>query len=316
MNHRSCTEAGDYLVDGHRTEIIPPIVVPISVLASDRILLFHFLLFLALLILKGNKVRTTSRRDLSVTQCARPCIMASPWQPLKNKGTREIRNEPLQNDSSNKSHAMCEPISTFRARQRSGEDVVRGNARLKGCLESPFLLCPSKVCTENTWKPSVGREETDSPKHPLDDRFSARRLLRSFGAPQTCFPEWFTKKLAESEVDVYFIATSTLMQVHSPFGFAACTCSNVLTHVTLCVKKMAMMSLKTLSLLSLACLVSVVVDVTLVLVSLKVCFQWGRQTMFSQRTLSNSELRFISLRKLAENIHGFHCCVGLWIELQ
>ena len=45
----------------------------------------------------------------------------------------------------------------FRARQRSGEGVVRRNGCPKGpkrvFLESPFLLCTLKVCSYNTWKP-------------------------------------------------------------------------------------------------------------------------------------------------------------------
>ena len=44
-------------------------------------------------------------------------------------------------------------------------------------LESPFLLCPSKVC------PRGQRTNGLSKNTLLDNRFSARRLRRSFGAP-------------------------------------------------------------------------------------------------------------------------------------
>ena len=74
-------------------------------------------------------------------------------------------------------------LTTLGVRQRSGEGVVRENGRPKRCLlESLFLLFPLTVFRCFKGKPYWGRQETNSPKNTLlDDRFPARRLLRSFG---------------------------------------------------------------------------------------------------------------------------------------
>ena len=70
------------------------------------------------------------------------------------------------------------------ARQRSGEGVVRGNGCPKGVVESPFLLCFLKVFRtfqvfqEQTLR---GQRRNGLSKNTLlDNRFPARRLLRSF----------------------------------------------------------------------------------------------------------------------------------------
>ena len=54
-------------------------------------------------------------------------------------------------------------------------------------LESPFLLCPLKVCffktPERSWKPYGGRGETDSPKTPFWATVSPHD---AFAAPLAC----------------------------------------------------------------------------------------------------------------------------------
>ena len=78
----------------------------------------------------------------------------------------------------------------FRTRQRSGEGVMRGNGRPKGCFwRVCFFSAPVRFALKMFWKPLVGREETDSPKHPFGRPFlPARRLLRSFGIPPNVSP--------------------------------------------------------------------------------------------------------------------------------
>ena len=76
----------------------------------------------------------------------------------------------------------------LRARERSGEGVVRRKQLSKRVfLESPFLLCPLKVCSYNTWKVLEnlrGQRRNGLSKNTLlDNRFSAWRLRRSFGTP-------------------------------------------------------------------------------------------------------------------------------------
>ena len=70
--------------------------------------------------------------------------------------------------------------------KRSGEGVLRRNGCVqKGVLESPFLLCPLKVvrCFKQTLRGQ--RRNGLSKDGLLDNRFSARRLLRSFSAPRS-----------------------------------------------------------------------------------------------------------------------------------
>ena len=80
----------------------------------------------------------------------------------------------------------------IRARQRSGEGVVRRNGCPKGVfLESPFLLCPLEVCSENTWKVLKTlrgqRRNRTLQKHPFGQPF-----LRTTPSPLL----WHTPKRA------------------------------------------------------------------------------------------------------------------------
>ena len=74
----------------------------------------------------------------------------------------------------------------IRVRQRSGEGVVRRKRLSKRVfLESPFLLCPLKFVLKNmceVLKALRGQSRNGLSKNTLlDNRFSARRLRRSFG---------------------------------------------------------------------------------------------------------------------------------------
>ena len=54
-------------------------------------------------------------------------------------------------------------------------------------LKSPLLLCPLKVCSLNTRKTLRGQRRNRLSKNTLlDNRFSARRLLRSFDPLSFC----------------------------------------------------------------------------------------------------------------------------------
>ena len=69
---------------------------------------------------------------------------------------------------------MCARI---RARQKSGEGVVRENGRLKGCFWR-VRFCSAPVRFALKTPENLGREETDSPKHPF-----GRPFLRTTPSP-------------------------------------------------------------------------------------------------------------------------------------
>ena len=72
----------------------------------------------------------------------------------------------------------------IRARQRSGDGVVRANGRPTGCFwRVRFFSAPFRFALQNIWKLRMNWENCAVHSRVLDDRFSARRLLRSFGAP-------------------------------------------------------------------------------------------------------------------------------------
>ena len=76
----------------------------------------------------------------------------------------------------------------FRARQRRGEGVVRRNGCPKGCFwRVRFFSAPLRFVLKNTCevlKTLRGQSRNGLSKNSLlDNRFCARRLRRSFGAP-------------------------------------------------------------------------------------------------------------------------------------
>ena len=73
--------------------------------------------------------------------------------------------------------------------KRSREGVVRGNGRLKGCFwRVRFFSAPGRFALK-TPENLKWEEKKRTPQNTLlDDRFPARRLLRSFGAPPTWWP--------------------------------------------------------------------------------------------------------------------------------
>ena len=80
----------------------------------------------------------------------------------------------------------------LRARQRSGEGVVRRNGCPKGCFwRVRFYSAPLRFVLKNTWevlKTLRGQSRNGLSNNTLlDNCFSARRLRRSFGAPPRFF---------------------------------------------------------------------------------------------------------------------------------
>ena len=72
----------------------------------------------------------------------------------------------------------------IRTRQRSGEGVVQGNSRPKGCFWRVFFFsAPLRFALQTLENLKWEEKKRTLQKTFLDDRFSARRLLRSFGAP-------------------------------------------------------------------------------------------------------------------------------------
>ena len=78
---------------------------------------------------------------------------------------------------------MKSDIAYFRVHQRSGEGVVRRNGRPKVFLESPFFSAPLRFALKTFENLKGQRRNGLSENTLLDGPFSARRLLRSFGAP-------------------------------------------------------------------------------------------------------------------------------------
>ena len=75
-------------------------------------------------------------------------------------------------------------IARVRARQRSGEGVVRGNGRPKGCFwRVRFFSAPLRFALKTPENLKWEEKKRTLQNTLLGDRFSARRLLRSFGAP-------------------------------------------------------------------------------------------------------------------------------------
>ena len=71
----------------------------------------------------------------------------------------------------------------FRARQRSGEGVVRGNGRPKGCFWRVRLFsAPLRFALKASENLKAIEKKQTLQNTFLDNRFSARRLLRSFSA--------------------------------------------------------------------------------------------------------------------------------------
>ena len=98
---------------------------------------------------------------------------------------------PMDHGSKNYDQGFSHLPSIFRTRPRSGEGVVQRNRSLKLVfLESPFFLCPRKFALKRTELLRIKWEQVAVHVRVLDDRFSARRLLRCFGAPPKIHKAW------------------------------------------------------------------------------------------------------------------------------
>ena len=108
-----------------------------------------------------------------------------------------------------------------RARQRSGEGDVRKNGRPKGCIRRVrFFSVPLRFALE-TPENLKGQRTNGLSKNTLFGRpFSARRLLRSFGAPpRKKFVIWKYPLVRESDLGVQFCSFSHFFGDLRPGGF-------------------------------------------------------------------------------------------------
>ena len=113
-----------------------------------------------------------------------PALGASP-PPSPSLAEKKNKSEtPTKKQQRNLKSATAKftVVPKMGMRQRSGEGVVRRNGRPKRCLwRVRFSLCPLKVF--RTFQVfSKANLKGLSKNTLLDDRFSARRLRRSFGA--------------------------------------------------------------------------------------------------------------------------------------